>query len=75
MTIQAVSVSRQQLLDRALVEVEKAARHGELVAVEPIAQKLLDAFVDGPMTVSEFETEIIRLAIARRVGCAFSAKA
>lgn len=63
--------TRQDLLDLALVAVEKAARDGGMIAPYGLAVRILKEHPTKGVSVAELQQAIVNLAIERRVGVEF----
>ena len=65
------SDSRRQVLSRAIVAVEKAARNGGVINATVEARRIMDESNAGDMSLDHVAVEIGRLASERGLGVEF----
>lgn len=71
MSLKAKSVERAEVMDLAVLSVEKAANDGGVVAADTEARRLLDAHPDCQISFDELRDTIARIAIKRGLGVKF----
>jgi hypothetical protein len=65
------SVKRQEVLDRALVAIQKLVRKRRVISPEVLAKRLLDEDPTCTISLAQLRNDIARLTVDRRVGVEF----
>jgi hypothetical protein len=71
MPLKVKSVERQEMWDRTLVAIQKAARSGGVISPTKLAQLLLDEHPEAGISLATLQDGIARLAVEYGMGVKF----
>ena len=63
MSLRVKSVEQQEMMDRTLIAIQKAARSGGVISATKLAQLLLDEHPDIGISLATLQNGIARLAV------------
>jgi hypothetical protein len=68
MSLKVKSVERQEMVDRTLIAIQKAARNGGVFSATKLARLLLDEHPDVGISLATLQDGIARLAVEYGIG-------